>query len=128
MITAIAAFSMSAIALTLFRFSVFVAWNNGLADAANIGWKLGWVLSGKAGNGLLDSYTPERRGATLDVFANATKSARFMTPHTHGWKLHRDAALSLALTHPFAGELANPRQTRSAKHAANCSSQNSFCC
>lgn len=84
--------------------------NNGLADAANIGWKLGWVLQGKAREALLDSYSPERRGATLDVFANASKSARFMTPNTHGWKLMRDAALSLALTHPFAGELANPRQ------------------
>ncbi len=84
--------------------------NNGLADAANIGWKLGWVVNGKSSEALLDSYTPERRGATLDVFANATKSARFMTPQTHGWKLMRDAALSLALTHPFAGELANPRQ------------------
>ncbi len=84
--------------------------NNGLADAANIGWKLGWVINGKAGTGLLDSYTPERRGATLDVFANASKSARFMTPNTHGWRLMRDAALSLALSKPFAGELANPRQ------------------
>ena len=71
---------------------------------------LGWVLNGKAGEALLDSYTPERRGATLDVFANASKSARFMTPNTHGWQLMRDAALSLALTHAFAGELANPRQ------------------
>ncbi len=84
--------------------------NNGLADAANIGWKLGWVMNGKAGEQLLDTYTPERRGATLDVFANASKSARFMTPNTHGWQLMRDAALSLALTHPFAGALANPRQ------------------
>jgi len=84
--------------------------NNGLADAANISWKLAWVLNAKAGNRLLDSYTPERRGATLDVFANASKSARFMTPNTHGWRIMRDAALSLALTHPFAGELANPRQ------------------
>lgn len=84
--------------------------NNGLADAANIGWKLGWVVNGSAGDALLDSYTPERRGATLDVFANASKSARFMTPNTHGWKLMRDAALSLALSNPFAGELANPRQ------------------
>jgi 3-(3-hydroxy-phenyl)propionate hydroxylase len=33
-----------------------------------------------------------------------------MTPNTHGWQLMRDAALSLALTHPFAGALANPRQ------------------
>jgi 3-(3-hydroxy-phenyl)propionate hydroxylase len=84
--------------------------NNGLADAANIGWKLGWVLTGKAGPGLLDSYSPERRGATLDVFASASKSARFMTPDSHGWKLMRDAALSLALDYSFAGQLANPRQ------------------
>jgi 3-(3-hydroxy-phenyl)propionate hydroxylase len=58
--------------------------NNGIADAANIGWKLGWVLNGKADEALLDSYTPERRGATLDVFANASKSARFMTPPGQG--------------------------------------------
>ena len=84
--------------------------NNGLADAENIGWKLAHALTGRAGEELLASYTPERRGATLDVFANASKSARFMTPPSHGWRLMRDAALSLALDHPFAGELANPRQ------------------
>ncbi len=84
--------------------------NNGLADAYNIGWKLGRVLTGRAEQGLLDSYTPERRGATLDVFANAAKSTRFMTPPTPGWTLMRDAALSLALTEPWAGALANPRQ------------------
>lgn len=84
--------------------------NNGLADADNIAWKLAWVMQGKAGPGLLDSYTPERRGATLDVFANASKSARFMTPPSPGWQLMRDAALNLALGHSFAGELANPRQ------------------
>jgi len=84
--------------------------NNGLADAHNIAWKLAWVMQGKAGAALLDSYTPERRGATLDVFANATKSARFMTPPTRGWQVMRDAALNLALSHPFAGQLANPRQ------------------
>ncbi|MDF0602073.1 FAD-dependent monooxygenase [Psychromarinibacter sp. C21-152] len=84
--------------------------NNGLADAQNIGWKLSRVVKGTAPEALLDSYSPERRGATLDVFANASKSARFMTPPTPGWTLMRDAALSLALTHPFAGQLANPRQ------------------
>jgi 3-(3-hydroxy-phenyl)propionate hydroxylase len=83
--------------------------NNGLADAQNIGWKLGAVLDGRAGPGLLDSYTPERRGATMDVFANASKSARFMTPHTRGWALMRDAALALAPRHAFAGAFANPR-------------------
>ncbi|WP_372602782.1 FAD-dependent monooxygenase [Actibacterium sp.] len=84
--------------------------NNGLADAQNIGWKLGWVMNGKADAALLDSYSPERRGATLDVFANASKSTRFMTPPSHGWQVMRDAALSLALKQSYAGALANPRQ------------------
>ena len=46
----------------------------------------------------------------MDVFANATKSTRFMTPPSYGWLTMRDAALSLALRHKFAGALANPRQ------------------
>lgn len=84
--------------------------NNGLADAENIGWKLARVLYGEADDRLLDSYSPERRGATLDVFANATKSTRFMTPPTRGWRLAREAALSLSLKHEFPRGLANPRQ------------------
>jgi 3-(3-hydroxy-phenyl)propionate hydroxylase len=84
--------------------------NNGLADAENIGWKLALVLHGEADDRLLDSYSPERRGATLDVFANATKSTRFMTPPTRGWQLAREAALSLSLRHEFPRGLANPRQ------------------
>jgi 3-(3-hydroxy-phenyl)propionate hydroxylase len=84
--------------------------NNGLADAENIGWKLALVLNGEANERLLDSYSPERRGATLDVFANATKSTRFMTPPTRGWRLAREAALSLSLKHEFPRGLANPRQ------------------
>ena len=84
--------------------------NNGLADAQNIGWKLAFILNKKANERLLESYNSERRGATLDVFANATKSTRFMTPPSYGWLTMRDAALSLALRHKFAGLLANPRQ------------------
>ncbi len=84
--------------------------NNGLADAHNIAWKLAAVLQGHAGDALLNSYTPERRGATLDVFANAGKSARFMTPPTRGWQLAREAALSLAVKHHFTRGFANPRQ------------------
>ena len=84
--------------------------NNGLADADNLGWKLAAVLNGEADEKLLDSYSPERRGATLDVFANATKSTRFMTPPTRGWRLAREAALSLSLKHEFPRGLANPRQ------------------
>ena len=84
--------------------------NNGLADAENAGWKLARVLKGLSDERLMDSYSPERRGATLDTFENATKSARFMTPPTRGWTVMRDAALSLALDHEWAGAFANPRQ------------------
>jgi 3-(3-hydroxy-phenyl)propionate hydroxylase len=84
--------------------------NNGLADAHNIGWKLAYVLNGWAQPPVLASYSPERRGATMDVFANATKSTRFMTPPTRGWQLMRTAALSLALSQPWAKPFANPRQ------------------
>ncbi len=84
--------------------------NNGLADAHNIGWKLAMVLHGRAPDALLDSYSPERRSATLDVFANAIKSTRFMTPPTRGWWLAREAALSLSVRHEFPRGLANPRQ------------------
>ena len=45
----------------------------------------------------------------MDVVANAAKATRFMTPPTRGWTVMRDAALLLALRHPFAGEFANPR-------------------
>ena len=93
--------------------------NNGIADSYNIGWKLAKVVRGEAGEGILASYTPERRGATLDVFANATKSTRFMTPPTRGWTLVRDAALSLALTQDFARPFANPRQMAPYSYAAS---------
>lgn len=36
-------------------------WNSGLRDATNLGWKLASVLSGQAGDALLDTYTSERR-------------------------------------------------------------------
>ncbi len=86
--------------------------NNGIADAENAAWKLARILRGEAAEAIMDSYSPERRGATLDVFANAVKSTRFMTPPSDGWRLLRDAALSLAVGHEFARPFANPRQMR----------------
>ncbi|MBA2777940.1 FAD-dependent monooxygenase [Billgrantia kenyensis] len=84
--------------------------NSGLADAANAGWKLAWVLKGLAPDRLLDSYSPERRGATLDVFANAGKSTRFMTPPSRGYRRMRNAALALAYRNAYASGFADPRQ------------------
>jgi 3-(3-hydroxy-phenyl)propionate hydroxylase len=82
-----------------------------LADAMNAAWKLAYVVQGLAPPALLDSYSIERRGATLDVFENAAKSTRFMTPPTRGHRLMRDAALSLAVHHEATRPLANPRQS-----------------
>jgi len=84
--------------------------NNGFADAVNAAWKLAYVLHGDAGVALLDSYTPERRGATLDVFRNAGKSSRFMTPPSRGYALMRKAVLQLSLSRDFTRRFADPRQ------------------
>jgi 3-(3-hydroxy-phenyl)propionate hydroxylase len=86
--------------------------NSGFADAMNAGWKLAYVIRGWAPDALLDSYSPERRGATLEVFENAAKSTRFMTPPTRGYALMREAALSLATRHAFTRPLVNPRQSQ----------------
>ena len=84
--------------------------NNGFADAVNAAWKLAYVLHGEGGDGLLDTYTAERRGATLDVFLNAGKSSRFMTPPSRGFALMRKAALQLSLSQEFTRRFADPRQ------------------
>jgi 3-(3-hydroxy-phenyl)propionate hydroxylase len=86
--------------------------NSGIADAMNAAWKLAYVIKGCASDELLDSYSPERRGATLDVFENASKSTKFMTPPSRGHKLMRDAALSIAIKHEFTRPLINPRQSQ----------------
>ena len=86
--------------------------NNGIADAVNAAWKLAYTLQRRAGSKLLGSYTPERRGATLDVFRNAGKSSRFMTPPTRGYSLMRKAVLELALTEDFAKPFVDPRQVQ----------------
>lgn len=93
--------------------------NNGIADALNAAWKLACVVQGRATGALLDSYSPERRGATLDVFANAGRSARFMTPPTRGHALLREAALELALTQEFPRRLADPRQVQPYTYAGS---------
>jgi 2-polyprenyl-6-methoxyphenol hydroxylase-like FAD-dependent oxidoreductase len=44
--------------------------NNGLEDAVNLSWKLAAVLKGWGGEGLLDSYSPEREGVFRDIGQN----------------------------------------------------------
>jgi 2-polyprenyl-6-methoxyphenol hydroxylase-like FAD-dependent oxidoreductase len=44
--------------------------NNGLEDAVNLGWKLAAVVDGWGGEGLLDSYSSERRDVFRDIGEN----------------------------------------------------------
>ncbi|MGH8263991.1 MAG: FAD-dependent monooxygenase [Steroidobacterales bacterium] len=93
--------------------------NSGLADAMNAAWKLAYVVRGWAPEELLDSYSPERRGATLEIFDLAARSTRFMTPPTRGYRAMRDAALALAVHSDLTRPLINPRQSQPYTYAAS---------
>ncbi len=91
--------------------------NSSIADANNLGWKMAAMLKGAAPEGLLASYSPERRAATFDIFQNARKSTLFMTPPSGGYRLMRDAALQLASDHDWAKPFINPRQSAAYDYA-----------
>jgi 3-(3-hydroxy-phenyl)propionate hydroxylase len=93
--------------------------NSGLADAMNAAWKVAYVVKGLAPDRLVDSYSPERRGATLEIFELAAKSTRFMTPPTRGYRRVRDAALALAVRSDLTRPLINPRQSQPYTYAAS---------
>lgn len=63
--------------------------NNGLEDAVNLAWKLDAVLSGWAGDALLDTYSPERgdvfRGVGEELIAGWILADReFLSTHRPG--------------------------------------------
>lgn len=58
------------------------------------------------------SYSIERVAAAREIIAEAGKSTRFMTPPSRGFRLLRDAVLSLSLTHEFVRPLYHWRTSR----------------
>lgn len=52
----------------------------GLRDAANLAWKLAWVLQGRAAPGILDSYDRERRPHAREMIALAKLMGRLVMP------------------------------------------------
>lgn len=93
--------------------------NTGFQDAQNLAWKLALVQQGVAGPGLLASYSTERVAAAREIVAEAGKSTRFMTPPTRGFRLLRDAVLSLSLSEPFVGPLYHWRTSRPHDYTAS---------
>jgi 2-polyprenyl-6-methoxyphenol hydroxylase-like FAD-dependent oxidoreductase len=51
-------------------------YNTSLGDAVNIAWKIAFVERGWAGQRLLDSYEPERRGVVEETVASAAANMR----------------------------------------------------
>ncbi|WP_066257424.1 FAD-dependent monooxygenase [Hydrogenophaga flava] len=86
--------------------------NTGFQDAQALAWRLALVARGVAPASLLQSYSSERVGAAREIIDEAGKSTRFMTPPTRGFRLLRDAVLSLSLSQPFVGPLYHWRTSR----------------
>ncbi|MDQ3504542.1 MAG: FAD-dependent monooxygenase, partial [Actinomycetota bacterium] len=87
--------------------------NSGVADAANLAWKLEHVLTGKAAEPLLASYAEERIAAAKENLAVTDETMRFMAPPPD-FRAQRDAILRASTTDRTAraavnsGRLATP--------------------
>jgi 3-(3-hydroxy-phenyl)propionate hydroxylase len=86
--------------------------NTGAQDCQNLAWKLACVVRGWAGATLLNSYSAERVQAAREIIHEASRSTRFMTPPTRGYRLLRDATLSLSLSQSFVQPLLHWRTSR----------------
>ncbi|HPY40806.1 MAG TPA: FAD-dependent monooxygenase, partial [Thiolinea sp.] len=86
--------------------------NTGFQDAQNLAWKLALLLKGVGMPELLGTYTSERVTAAQEIIAEASKSTRFMAPPDRGFRLLRDAVLSLSLTQEFVRPLFHWRTSR----------------
>jgi 3-(3-hydroxy-phenyl)propionate hydroxylase len=90
--------------------------NSGVQDADNLGWKLGLLLAGSAGEALLDSYDEERRGAAHENIRITRRTTRFLSPPSGNERLWRQAVLGLAREHAFARAFVNTGRLSSPSH------------
>ncbi|HQQ70301.1 MAG TPA: FAD-dependent monooxygenase, partial [Alicycliphilus sp.] len=86
--------------------------NTGFQDAQSLAWHLAFVVKGLAGKALLANHSAERVGAAREIIDEGGKSTRFMTPPSRGFRLLRDAVLSLSLTQEFVRPLYHWRTSR----------------
>ena len=86
--------------------------NTAFQDAQSLGWQLALVVKGVASQKLLANYSAERVGAAREIIGESGKSTRFMAPPSRGFRLLRDAVLSLSLTEAFVRPLYHWRTSR----------------
>ena len=97
--------------------------NTGFQDAQSLAWHLALVVKGLAPPAYLANYSRERVGAAREIIEEAGKSTRFMAPPTRGFRLLRDAVLSLSLKEDFVRPLYHWRTSRPHEYthsALNC--------
>lgn len=75
-------------------------YNSGIRDAANLGWKLAAVVSGVAGDGLLDSYDAERRKHARAMIDLSTLVGRVISPTNRRVATLRDKVIRAASVVP----------------------------
>ena len=86
--------------------------NTAFQDAQSLAWHLAFVIKGLAGRKLLANHSAERVAAAREIIDEAGKSTRFMTPPSRGFRLLRDAVLSLSLKEEFVRPLYHWRTSR----------------
>ena len=86
--------------------------NTAFQDAQSLAWHLAFVVKGLAGQKLLANHSAERVGAAREIIDEAGKSTRFMAPPSRGFRLLRDAVLSLSLKEEFVRPLYHWRTSR----------------
>jgi 3-(3-hydroxy-phenyl)propionate hydroxylase len=71
-------------------------YNSGIRDAANLGWKLAAVVTGRAGDALLDTYDVERRKHARAMIDLSTMVGRVISPTDRRVAAVRDAMVRAA--------------------------------
>jgi 3-(3-hydroxy-phenyl)propionate hydroxylase len=77
--------------------------NSGIADAQNIGWRLGMVARGWAEETLLEGYSTEREFAAEENLSITGRTARFMCPRSRRERMRQRMVLAAARHFPALG-------------------------
>jgi 3-(3-hydroxy-phenyl)propionate hydroxylase len=75
-------------------------YNSGIRDSANLGWKLAAVVSGRAGDALLDTYDVERRKHARAMIDLSTTVGRVISPTNRRVAALRDRVIHAASAVP----------------------------
>ena len=91
--------------------------NTAFQDAQSLGWHLAMVCKGLTSDKFLRNFSEERVTAAREIITESGKSTRFMAPPSRGFRLLRDAVLSLSLTQAFVRPLFHWRTSRPHEYA-----------